>query len=63
MVLGGVRQEWSIRLAHLNGLVQAGVRGPVWLWRIRIRILSYLLTRYGETPPPEFAPVSGPLVD
>ena len=48
MVIAGVRQEWSSQLAHLTGLVEAGARGPTWLWRIRIRILSYLLARYGE---------------
>ena len=48
MVIAGVKRGWSSRLAHLNGLVEAGARGPTWLWRIRIRILSYLLARYGE---------------
>ncbi len=48
MVIAGVKQEWSSQLAHLTGLVEAGARGPTWLWRIRIRILSYLLARYGQ---------------
>ncbi|MHC4710959.1 MAG: hypothetical protein ACYTA3_11220 [Planctomycetota bacterium] len=50
VVIAGVKQDWTSRLAHLNGLVEAGARGPMWLWRIRIRILSYLLARYGEPP-------------
>jgi hypothetical protein len=48
VIIAGVKQEWTSRLAHLNGLVEAGARGPTWLWRIHIRILSYLLARYGE---------------
>jgi hypothetical protein len=57
MVIGGVSREWSIRLARLQHLVETGASGPAWLWRIRIRILGYLLARYGEPPalasPPE----------
>jgi hypothetical protein len=55
MVIGGVSRDWSIRLARLHELVATGADGPRWLWRIRIRILSYLLARYGgpeATPPP-----------
>jgi hypothetical protein len=52
VVIAGVQREWSRRLAHLTGLVEAGARGPAWLWRIRIRILSYLLARYGEPQEP-----------
>jgi hypothetical protein len=48
VVIAGAKREWSSRLAHLTGLVEAGARGPAWLWRIRIRILRYLLARYGE---------------
>jgi hypothetical protein len=55
VVIAGVKREWASHLAHLTGLVEAGARGPTWLWRIRIRILSYLLARYGEPrgPAPE----------
>jgi hypothetical protein len=52
MVISGVSREWSVRLARLHRLVAAGGEGPTWLWRIRIRILSYLLARYGEPPEP-----------
>ncbi len=52
MVIAGVKREWSSRLAHLTGLVEAGAGGPTWLWRIRIRILRYLLARYGEPGEP-----------
>jgi hypothetical protein len=48
VVIAGVKREWAASLAHLTGLVEAGARGPAWLWQIRIRILSYLLARYGE---------------
>ncbi|MHC4963351.1 MAG: hypothetical protein ACYTGE_00415 [Planctomycetota bacterium] len=52
MVIADVKREWSSRLGRLTGLVEAGERGPAWLWRIRIRILSYLLARYGEPGEP-----------
>jgi hypothetical protein len=52
VVIAGVKREWSSRLARLTRLVEAAAPGPTWLWRIRIRILSYLLARYGEPVEP-----------
>jgi hypothetical protein len=56
MVISGVSREWSMRLARLRALLAGGGDGPAWLWRIRIRILSYLLARYGEPEPPAAPP-------
>ena len=59
MVVPTVIQEWQTRLANLRQLVAAEARGPAWLWSIRIRILEYLVARYGEpavSPPPAAPP-------
>ena len=40
-------RDWLIRLATLEYLVEAEPGGPIWLWKIRIRIIRYLLARYG----------------
>ena len=56
MVVETVARDWSVRLAHLSRLLEADPAGPTWLWRIRFRILSYLVSRYGgqatDTPAP-----------
>ena len=31
-------------------------QGPVWLWKIRIRILNYLVSRYGDQRAPQAEP-------
>ncbi len=51
MVVRAVVRDWSDRLANLERLVDAEPNGPIWLWRTRIRILSFLLARYGPAPP------------
>lgn len=63
MVIGGVSREWSHRLARLRSLVAAGAEGPAWLWRIRIRVLTYLLARYGEPDGPESSGEPGETAD
>ena len=52
MVVPTVVRDWTGRLAHLRQLVATEPRGPTWLWRIRIRILRYLVARYGEPKAP-----------
>ncbi len=50
MVASGCWPDWQLRLAGLKRLVADDPQGPIWLWQIRIRILTYLVSRYAETP-------------
>ncbi len=59
MVIAEGSRDWSIRLAGLRALIHTEPQGPVWLWKIRIRILGYLVSRYGDQPAPPADPVSG----
>ncbi len=45
-----VVREWLLHLVTLEHLLEAEPGGPTWLWRIRIRILKYMLGRYGGEP-------------
>ena len=51
--------EWLLRLATLEHLLEAEPGGPTWLWRIRIRILKYMLGRYGGEPTQQIEPDLG----
>jgi hypothetical protein len=42
--------EWALRRVQLRRLASEDVAGPGWIYAIRVRILSFLLARYGETP-------------
>jgi hypothetical protein len=46
MVIPARHESWAIRLARLQRLIDDQVEGPAWLWTIRVRILSYLVSRY-----------------
>lgn len=46
MVIHGIFEEWNARLLALRALIETEPAGPVWLWRIQIRILEYLVARY-----------------
>ncbi len=59
MVIAEGTRDWSIRLAGLRSLIRAQPQGPVWLWMIRIRILNYLVSRYGDQPVPQAEPAAG----
>ena len=48
MVINTRLQEWCSRLFELHRLTQQEPEGPAWLWRIRIKILTYLVTRYTD---------------
>ncbi len=48
MVINTRLQEWCSRLLELHRLTQQEPEGPTWLWRIRIKILKYLVTRYAD---------------
>jgi hypothetical protein len=48
-----VVREWLLHLATLEHLLESEPGGPTWLWRIRIRILKYMLGRYGGEPTPQ----------
>ena len=50
MVINPVRHGWSLRLENLGRLIEQDPDGPVWLWRMRVRILRYLISRYTEPP-------------
>ena len=50
MVHHFIVREWLLHLATLEHLLEAEPGGPTWLWRIRIRILKYMLGRYGGEP-------------
>lgn len=56
MVIAEGTRDWSIRLAGLRSLIHTEPQGPVWLWMIRIRILNYLVSRYGDQPAPQAEP-------
>jgi hypothetical protein len=49
MVINPVTHGWSWRLENLRRLIDREPDGPVWYWRIRVRILRYLLARYPES--------------
>ena len=48
MVINTRLQEWYSRLFELHRLTQQEPEGSTWLWRIRIKILKYLVTRYAD---------------
>ncbi len=48
MVINTRLQEWCSRLIELHRLTEQEPQGPTWLWRIRIKILKYLVTRYAD---------------
>ena len=50
MVINTRLGEWCSRLFELHRLTQQELEGPIWLWRIRIKILKYLVTRYPDEP-------------
>ena len=50
MVINTQLEEWCSRLFELHRLTQQEPQGPTWLWRIRIKILKYLVTRYADEP-------------
>ncbi len=59
MVIAEGTRDWSIRLAGLRALIHTEPQGPVWFWKIRIRILDYLVSRYGDQPAPQAEPAAG----
>ena len=50
MVINTRVGEWCSRLFELNRLTQQEPQGSTWLWRIRIKILKFLVTRYADEP-------------
>ncbi len=50
MVVNTRLGDWCSRLFELHHLTQQEPEGPTWLWRIRIKILKYLVTRYADEP-------------
>jgi hypothetical protein len=42
------RKEWAARLDALRAIREQFPGGPVWLWNLRIRILQFLVARYGH---------------
>ena len=48
MVISTRLEEWCSRLFELHRLTQQEPEGPTWLWRIRIKILTYLVARYAD---------------
>ena len=50
MVISTRLGEWYTRLSELHRLTQQEPEGPTWLWRIRIKILTYLVARYADEP-------------
>lgn len=40
--------EWSARIDRLNRLMETAPEWA-WLWEIRLRVLQFLHSRYGET--------------
>ena len=48
MVISTRLGEWRSRLLELHRLTQQEPEGPTWLWRIRIKILTYLVARYAD---------------
>lgn len=48
------RQELAARLEHDPSNAQA------WYWRARIKLMSFLLTRYGNAPPPSATAAGSP---
>ncbi len=59
MVIAERTRDWFFRLADLRSLIRTQPQGPVWLWMIRIRILNYLVSRYGDQPAPQAEPAAG----
>ena len=53
-------REWLLHLATLEHLLEAEPGGPTWLWRIRIRIVKYMLGRYGPEPTQQIERDPGP---
>ena len=50
MVINARVGEWCSRLFELHRLTQQEPDGPKWLWRIRIKILNFLVARYSDEP-------------
>ncbi len=50
MVINTRLGEWCSRLFELHRLTQQEPQGSTWLWRIRIKILEYLVARYADEP-------------
>ena len=50
MVINTRLEDWCSRLFELDRLTRQKPEGPTWLWRIRIKILEYLVTRYAGEP-------------
>ena len=51
MVVPGLARDWSIRLDHLVRVAQSDPPGSAWLCRIRIRVLRFMISRYGASAP------------
>jgi hypothetical protein len=45
---------WSTRLEKLQTIRDQHADGPVWLWNMRIRILTYLVSRYSHSAGDQF---------
>ena len=42
---------WATELQHLNSFLQLDPANPeAWRWRMQVRILSFLIARYGTEP-------------
>ncbi len=50
MVINTRLGEWCSRLFELHRLTQQEPESSTWLWRIRIKILTYLVARYADEP-------------
>ncbi len=43
--------QWSAQLLHLTALLSDDpVHAQAWRWRLRIKLLRFLLARYGNNP-------------
>src|SRR5438132_41114 len=40
--------QWQQRLGRLQELAQEPADGSTWLWRVRTRILAFLVSRYSD---------------
>lgn len=60
MVLLRFISDWKRRLVRARELAADEGCGNSWLWLIRARVLTYLLSRYPEPKPPAWPPVRKP---
>ena len=51
--LSVLAQEWQMRLQSYQDAIEREPASPAaWHWRVQIKVLRYLLSRYGNEPEP-----------